>query len=350
MGRFLKFAAAGLAAFAVLGGGGYAGFWFLTAGAAETAIDGWLAARNSEGIEASIDGIAVSGFPGDILIKIDGLSLFAPDYDTAWAWSAETIEASIDPKKPRRVVMRFPGAQTLGYQFYSEYNTTEIRAQRLTVQLDLNNEQALASLSIDAAGLSLDASVSSRDPVTSARFQFRANFAPGPGMVPEGTQMSLRIDDLVMPAHTRGPLGNTVELLQANLEMRGAIGSADLLRALPEWRDAGGAVLIQQSQVRWGTLDLSGRGGFTLDDQLRPRGSIDAQIRGYVTTIEAFHAAGLLDDEERRSIDGVLSFLAQRGPLTNIGLPVRAGEGLIFVGPVSLGKIGPVIPPNQPAD
>jgi len=91
--------------------------------------------------------------------------------------------------------------------------------------------------------------------------------------------------------------------------------------------------------VRWGTLDLSGRGGFYLDDQLRPQRSIDA-----------FHAAGLLDDDERSSIDSMLSFLGQRGALTDIGLPLQAGKGLIFVGLVSLGKIDWVIPLNQSAD
>ena len=62
-------------------------------------------------------------------------------------------------------------------------------------------------------------------------------------------------------------------------------------------------MLIHQSQVRWGTLDLSGRSGFFLDDQLRPQRSIDAHIRGYVTTIDASHAAGLLDNDERSLID-----------------------------------------------
>jgi hypothetical protein len=36
--------------------------------------------------------------------------------------------------------------------------------------------------------------------------------------------------------------------------------------------------------------------------------------------------------------------------LTDIGLPLQAGEGLIFVGLVSPGKIGRVISLNQPAD
>ena len=72
-------------------------------------------------------------------------------------------------------------------------------------------------------------------------------------------------------------------------------------------------MLIHQSQVRWGTLDLSGRGGFYLDDQLRPQRSIDAHIRGYVTTIDAFHAAGLLDDDERSSIDSIAQLFKASG-------------------------------------
>jgi hypothetical protein len=349
MRRLLKFAAAGLVAVAVLGGGGYTGYWFLAAGAAESAIEDWVTFQQSQGFEAATEGLAVSGFPGNILIHIDGISVAAPDHALDWQWSAEAIDASIDPKKPRRIVVRIRGTQLLAYGAGDDRVSAEIVGQRMTVQLDLKNDRGLESLSVDAGGVTVT-NVRGDDPITVGRFQFRANFGPGDGLVPDGTQMSVRFDTLVMPAHTRGPLGNTVDLLQANLETRGAIGNADLLRALPDWRDARGAVLIHQAQVRWGMLDLSGRGGFNLDDQLRPQGSIDAQIRGYVKTIDAFHAAGLLDDDERRSIDSMLSFLGQRGALTDIGLPVRAGEGLIFVGPVSLGKIGPVIPVPQPVE
>ena len=349
MRRILTIIAAGLVAVAVLGGGGYVGYWFLAAGAAESAIEDWVASHQSDGFQATTDGLVVSGFPGNILIHIDGISLAAPDHALDWQWSAEAIDASIDPKNPRRIVLRIRGKQTLAYGTGDGRIATEIFGQRMTLQMDLKNERGLAGVSLDAGGVTLT-NARGDDPITAGRFQFRANFGPGDGLVPDGSQMSVRFDNLVLPAHTRGPLGNTLSLVQANLEMLGTLATGDLVGALADWRDAQGAVRILQSQLRWGSLDFSGRGGFTLDDQFRPRGSVDALIRGYVTTIDAFHAAGRLDDDERRSVDAMLRFLGQVGAIGSVGLPVRAGEGLIFVGPASLGTIGPVIPPNQQAD
>jgi len=77
---------------------------------------------------------------------------------------------------------------------------------------------------------------------------------------------------------------------------------------------------------------------------------VNAQIRGYETTIDAFDAAGLLDDDERDAIDALLGFLNQGGRRGNIAMMVSAEDGLIYVGPVSLGRIGPLIPDLAPPD
>ena len=249
MRRLLKFAAAGLVAVAVLGGGGFTGYWFLAAGAAEAAIEDWVASQQSQGFETTTEGLAVSGFPGNILIHIDGISVAAPDQALDWQWSAEAIDASIDPKNPRRIVVRIRGTQSLAYGIGDDRVTVEIVGQRMTVQLDWKNNRGVENLSLDAGGVTLT-NARGDDPITVRRFQFRANLGPGGGLVPDGTQMSVRFDNLVLPAHTRGSLGNTMDLIQANLEMRGALGNADLGIALADWRDARGAVLIHQSQVR----------------------------------------------------------------------------------------------------
>ncbi|MBT3396646.1 MAG: DUF2125 domain-containing protein, partial [Alphaproteobacteria bacterium] len=273
MKRFLKFVAAGLVAVAILGGGGYTGYWFLAAGAAQSAIEDWVTAQQSNGMQATTDGLVLSGFPGNILLHIDGISLAAPDHALDWQWSAQAIDASIDPKNPRRIVMRIRGKQTLTYGTGDSRIDTVIVGQRMTVQMDVRKAGGMESLSLDAGGVTLT-NARGDDPITAGRFQFRANFGPGDGLVPDGSQMSVRFDNLVLPAHTRGPLGNTLSLVQANLEMLRTLPTGDLTGALEEWRDAQGAVRILQSQMRWGTLDFSGRGGFTLDDQMRPRGSV----------------------------------------------------------------------------
>ena len=352
MRRILLLAVMGMAAIAILGSGGYAAFWFLAANAAQAAVEDWVEARQAEGYQAATETITVSGFPGKILVRVDGLELAGPDHALVWRWRIEALQASVKPTDSRQILLRIGGESSLAYRSETGETTIAIRAQRMAIQVQLNDDRGLQSVAVDTTGLSLAKSTGAGtdgDPTTAGRFQIRANLDKGPGAIPDGTQFSVRFDSLVMPQHRRGPLGNTMDVLQANLELRGALTSADLPAALAAWRDAEGAVVIQESQVRWGSLDMSGRGGFTLDDQLRPRGSVAAQIRGYAITVDAFHAAGLLDDEELKSIDGIKRFLGQRGPLADIGLQLRAEDGLVHVGPVSLGTVQPVIPLPEPA-
>lgn len=341
MRRFLVMAAAVLAVFIFLFAGGYTAFWYLAANATQGAIEDWIDARNAEGYRAGLQGLRVSGFPGKILVQVDGLELARPDRALDWRWTGQNIEALIDPRNLRRIALAIRGPQSLAYRSGGELPTTEIRTERTTLQVDLNEAFDVESVSVDAAGLSLHEG--NADPVTAGRFQLRANLGPGGGAVPDQTRISFRLDTLMMPAHTRGPLGNTMDFIQADIIVHGALIPGDLAVALADWRDADGALQIRESQLRWGTLDLAGRGALTLDGEMRPSGWIDARIRGYEITIEAFHAAGLLDDEERESVRSVLSFLGPRGPQTAVGQMMRTEDGLIYIGPVSLGRVGPVI-------
>jgi hypothetical protein len=348
MRRLLLLVVAGIAVISVLGGGGYAAYWFIAANAAQAAVANWVAARQAEGFEVATESVSVSGFPGRILVRINGLELAQPDHTLAWLWRTEALQISVSPTNSRHLLMRIGGKTSLAYHSETGEAAIAIRARGMAVQVLLNDDRTLQSIALETASLSLTDGAGG-EPTTARRIQIHATWGDGPGVVPDATQFSVRFDSLLMPQHTRGPLGNTMEVFQANLELKGVISSTDLPVALAEWRDAEGAMIVQESQVRWGSLDMSGRGGFTLDDQLRPKGSANVQIRGYAITIDAFHAAGRLDDEERKSIESITNFIGQRGPMANIGLKLRAEDGLVYVGPVSLGTVQPIIPLPEPA-
>ena len=167
-------------------------------------------------------------------------------------------------------------------------------------------------MSLDAAGLSLHEGAA--EPVTAGRFQLRANLGPGSGAVPDETRISFRLDALVMPAHARGPLGNTMDFIQADIEVHGALFPGDLAVALADWREADGALEIRESQLRWGTLDLAGRGALSLDGDMRPNGWIDAQIRGYEITSKLFTPPDFWATRNANPSDRYSVFWGNAGP------------------------------------
>ena len=226
-------------------------------------------------------------------------------------WTGQNIEALIDPRNPRQIDMVIRGPQSLVYRSGNGSPTTEIRSERTTFQLDLNEALEVEGLSLDAAGLSLHEGAA--EPVTAGRFQLRANLGPGSGAVPDETRISFRLDALVMPAHARGPLGNTMDFIQADIEVHGALFPGDLAVALADWRDADGALEIRESQ-RWGTLDLAGRGALSLDGDMRPNGWIDAQIRGYEITSKLFTPPDFWATRNANPSDRYSVFWGNAGP------------------------------------
>ena len=245
-------------------------------------------------------------------MQVDGLELANSDQALDWRWTGQNIEALIDPRNPRQIDMVIRGPQSLVYRSGNGSPTTEIRSERTTFQLDLNEALEVEGLSLDAAGLSLHEGAA--EPVTAGCFQLRANLGPGSGAVPDETRISFRLDALVMPAHARGPLGNTMDFIQADIEVHGALFPGDLAVALADWRDADGALEIRESQLRWGTLDLAGRGALSLDGDMRPNGWIDAQIRGYEITSKLFTPPDFWATRNANPSDRYSVFWGNAGP------------------------------------
>ena len=86
---------------------------------------------------------------------------------------------------------------------------------------------------------------------------------------------------------------------------------------------------------------------FRLDEEFRPAGGFDAQVRGYLITIDAFHAAGLLSQEVMDDVRSLLAFLRDQGRGGGggaIGLPVRMQDGRVSVGRAQLGGVPSLLP------
>ena len=328
----------------VLGSAGYGVAWLLAARSAEAMVGNWADARRSSGFEVVVGNISVSGFPTEIVLEIERLQLTQAEGTLPWRWQAERIRGE-GRLGDRGVTIRVVGAQDFTFGAPGSESTLRATARRFAVDLTLG-EDRIESVYADIRGLSVDRE--ERDPLTARRIQIRAAPGDGPGLVPDDTRVALSLDTVVLPEHRRGPLGDTIEALRAEVRVRGVLRSLDLPEALANWRSGGGVIALLETQVRWGTLDMQSAGGmFRLDEQFRPTGGFDAQVSGYLVTIDAFHAAGLLSQEVLDDIRSLLAFLRDQGRGVGggtIGLPVRIQNGLVSVGKAQLGTVPPLIP------
>ena len=249
------------------------------------------------------------------------------------------------PLQGGNIVVSVRGAQSVRYRDGTVARALSVKTDSTTLEVRTGDDGSFSGFGLVLAGLALERP--DLAPLTMRRMLLQMTKGSGLGtFVPERTRFTLRIDNLVMPEYRRGPLGDTIELVSTNAVVNKGIDSADVAAALAKWRDAGGYLTLLETMLKWGSLDMQGQGSgvLKLDDQMRPAGGLNVQLRDYLTTVDAFHAARRLSDEARAAVQQLVGFLSTRGAGGRIGLPLEITNGEIIVGPAKLGTVSPVLP------
>ncbi len=341
--RFAARAAMALVILLVLAGGAYAAYWFAAASAMRGAVTAWAAAAR-EGTTARIGDIAVSGFPTRLVADIPRLEVLRSGDALGLTYFGENVRIA-RPLRGGDVVVSVRGPQTVSYRAGAEVRTLRAKADVTTLELRTGDDGAFSGFGLTLGNLTLERP--DLAPLTARRIQVQMGKGSGLGdFLPERSRFSVRIEAMVMPEHRRGPLGNTIEQFVTNAVLNKGIDGTNLPVSLAAWRDAGGYLTLMETVLKWGSLDLQGQGSgvLKLDAQMRPAGSLNVQLRDYLLTVDAFHAARRLSDEARAAVQQVVGFLATRGAGGRIGLPLEIVNGEIVVGPAKLGTVGPILP------
>ncbi|MDA0654003.1 MAG: DUF2125 domain-containing protein [Proteobacteria bacterium] len=331
---------AGVLAAAVLGAGGYTALWFSGASEAKARITAWADGVRTAGYDVEIGDIAVSGFPGPAELKITGLDIGLPSAKLPWVWRADTVLVAATDN---RLELRLAAEHVLTVSVGGQDRTYRMAARRFQVDVGADGD-GNPLLQFDIRGMFVDRGASGR--LTVDRAEVFVNVAPGPGLLPDDSRILLSLANLVLPEHRRGPLGDTISVLRTELRLDGDIDNLDLATALPDWRNRDGRLVLGESRVSWGTLEMDTRGGsLALDDDLKPTGGFSGIITGYEITIDAFQAAGRFTAEDMANIRAMMSFIRQQGRMGGgIGLPVSIREGRVRVGDAVLGTVPRLLP------
>lgn len=138
-----------------------------------------------------------------------------------------------------------------------------------------------------------------------------------------------------------------MQYLSTRLDLRGPISRAELEPMLSNWRDGGGVVEVRWLKAEWGPLTLSAEGTVALDERMRPLGALSSEIGGLGPTMDALAAAGVVTRNTARLAGIALGLLARTpsgGGAPVIGVPIAAQNGELYLGPVKVAALPPVIP------
>jgi hypothetical protein len=315
----------------VLGIGLYTAFWWTAAGRIKSEAATWRETARQQGIEASWQGIRVTGYPVSFRLELTDAavkdSTTAPPADL----QAPLLTASIHPWDFHTAWFAAPQGLTLTL---GPGASAKLSAESGSGAVALDGDKTTIWLSLYKATLGGIVSVTAR---TVHLWGIVPAIMPTAHQEP-GIAAALDVHELMPPVLPPGFTG-AIDNLGLGLTMRGAFPSGPLREAAAAWRDSGGTVELDHLHLRWGETEIAGSGTLALDGNLQPIGGFSGSVSGFDQLLSALVAAGRIKASDARIARLALAMLAKAGPdgRPEISTSFAIQDGQMYLGPAKLG-------------
>ena len=308
--------------------------WGGTAFVLRQAITGWFDARIAEGWQADYAEISTGGFPLRHVTTLQGPALADPE--TGRAWSADWISFDSPAIWPGRQSLHFPATP----QYISYFDNTQVlTAAGMVADLDL---QAGLALELRAMGLGADGWSLAQGETLLASGSGLAMGMTQDETVPETYAIQLDIPDFAPGPRLRGWMGSAESLpdtfgaLQMDMGVR--FDRPWDRRALDERRPQPQRIDLRLAEVAWGPLRISAAGGFDVDAEGVPEGTISIRAENWREMLRMAQAAGALPEQAVQTAERALGFLAGLGGNSEaLEVQLNVTNGVVALGPLPLG-------------
>lgn len=316
-------------------------YWYWGAGQIEGAIEQWATKYRQEGYEISYDRPEVGGFPFSFNVELGAPAVRSP---RGWYWTGDAIIGRARLWAPRTLELALPTRQAVTSEVAGVEQRLEIQAAFASGLVRLGGGGKVRAAEIAMSGIVLIPE--NQTPVRIERFVVEMGERPAKKIVggtrKDTLQVNGEIVEVRLPtASGVTPFGSTIDRISFQTLVIGEITSGRPVEVLTRWRDRGGYAEILSLAFKWGTLDVEADGTATVDEALRPEGTLAARIRGLKPTIDFLEAEGTI-----RSGTAFAIRLAARGLAGSGGeveLPVSVRNGLFYLGPAPLFRVDPVL-------
>lgn len=319
-----------------------AGAWLWSRHALEQGIAQWRAEQIERGYVIDYRGPQFGGFPFALSVGFQAPRVVTPQ---GLIWQGPPVQGEAKLWDPFTIDLTFPGVHRLSLVDGGGTRQADITAERATGRVALQSDGR-----VDSAKIDLDQLVLRGDDLESVALQ-RLTARLGPLRAADGD--SLEQFDLIaeaigvqLPPGRGGLLGDELGRLSFDSTLVGGIPPGKPETALPAWRDRGGAWRFHRLAALWGPLDLQAEGELTLDQALRPAGQLESRLKGAGALIDRLAAAGKLKPEAALAAHlAVAAFSRPDGASgeTVLAVPITLREGMLYLGPIPLVPIAPVL-------
>jgi hypothetical protein len=320
----------------VIGIGAYTAFWWIAAGKIEDAATGWRETAHQQKIDASWQGMRVTGYPLSFRLELSDVALRNIATLPQVELRAPTLSANVHPWNFRAATLAAPDGlgATLGpaavplAKVDAEHASGAVALAddgTTTVWLSLYQAKAQAGVAVAARAAHFWATLPSRPPA--AHQDPSLTFAA-----------SLR--ELALPAVPPG-FSPAIDDLGFGVTVQGAMPSGgSLAQSAAAWSKDGGTIELDRLHMRWGDMEINGSGTLALDNDLQPVGGFSGGVAGFDQLLSALVASGRVKASDARVARLALAMLAKAGPdgRPEIATSFTIQNGEMFLGPAKLGK------------
>ena len=317
----------------------YCGYWFFTAGVVRTGIDDWIAAQRANGMEVRAGTIDVGGFP--LTLEAGARDIVMTDVHGT-TWQSSGVSAKTLPWRLTHIDFRIDGPQTL---IVPGVQPVTVTADDGLGDLLLGGDGRLSAgtLSLSELTVLLPALGDLKVATVELAMAERTNGTADADLAAGGDARQVDLPVSPLPA-----LGVRVD--HAGLDVTVTAPVPEQLRGphLTLWRDAGGRLLIDRFELKWGPLLVDASGTVTLDAALQPQADLTANVRGFLPTVDALVVAGMVDGQKAGLIKAGLALLAgPPGPdgTATLTAPLSIRDRRVFLGPLQIAEIAPIVWP-----
>ncbi|RVU36609.1 DUF2125 domain-containing protein [Hwanghaeella grinnelliae] len=329
----------------------YSAYWWWGAGKMDETVSGWINDWRRAGYRIDYSEKTVGGFPWTVRIRLVQPALADPA--GAWSWSGGNLDLSAEPWAPTTYKLSAEGNHEAVMPIAGRLVPMQATAGKAegTAEFDLDGRLRQADITlenVDGTAPALNADLK----IDRATMTLTQPARPAREHQDEEAAIDLLVQGLRLPAALSGPLGRDVTHTSLRARLLGPFPRTDMRGALEIWRDAGGTLDVPWLSMEWGPTKLRAEGTMALDDLLRPSAAFEAKVAGLSGTLDALVAANLIKPDAAR-LAGVGLMLFARTPPgggePELAVPLSALDGQVYLGPIKMGRVPPVLPPEKAA-
>lgn len=301
----------------------YSAYWLWARSQLNAAVDGWIAAQRSAGLEVGYERRQLGGYPYRFALRVEAPRLSNPR--TGQSWQGERLDLVMQPWNWRHVILRAPGMNRI---------ETGLDVLELDVGTGSAASVSWTEVGLRRASLAFDEVSLRRDggPVLSGD-GVELHLRPPPGAPDllqiqaswQGVTLAEQVPDLAFLGRDLGP---SILRLEATKAWR-ALETATNLAEVPDVLLAlGGEVRVPQLVLDWGPARLGAKGQISQAADGTFVGDLALRLEEAEALLDALRQSDRLTPELERGIQAV-SAASRDGRF--LQLSVRDG-GVYFLG------------------